>query len=157
MDNVFIRIFNKYKNDILRLAYSYLKNISDAEDITQNVFIKLYKHNNILLQDDNDIKKWLIKVTINECKTNLVSLWKRNIHLFKDNEQDILCSSDDKEDYLLNIIMSLKKRYRLVIYLFYYEGYKIKDISKLLNISISNVQTILQRARLELERKMKDE
>ena len=57
LDNQFIRIFNLCKNDIYRLAYSYTKNISDSDDITQNTFIKLYNHLDILNNNDQDIKK----------------------------------------------------------------------------------------------------
>ena len=64
LDNQFIRVFDLYKNDIYRLVYSYTKNKSDSDDITQNIFIKLYNHNEILRRQDEDIKKWLIKVRL---------------------------------------------------------------------------------------------
>ena len=57
MDKQFIRVFDLYKNDIYRLVYSYTKNKSDSDDITQNTFIKLYNHNEILRRQDEDIKK----------------------------------------------------------------------------------------------------
>ena len=78
MDNQFLRIFNLYKNDIYRLAYSITKNTYDTDDIVQTVFIKLY-NNKIINKDDKEIKRWLIKVTINECKTIFLSSWKRRI------------------------------------------------------------------------------
>ena len=56
LEKQFIRIFNLFKNDVYRLSYSYTKNISDSDDITQNVFVKLYKHNEVLELDDISIK-----------------------------------------------------------------------------------------------------
>lgn len=154
MDNQFIRIFNLYKNDIYRLAYSYTKNISDSDDITQNTFIKLYNHIDILNNQDQDIKKWLIKVTINECKTFLLSSWKKKIIAFTEKEENTL-STTLPDNYLLEAILQLPKKYRTIIFLYYYENYKIKEISEILNISVTNIQTILSRARKKIERNFK--
>lgn len=155
MDKQFIRIFNLYKNDIYRLAYSYTKNISDSDDITQNTFIKLYNHIDILNKQDQDIKKWLVKVTINECKTFLLSSWKKKIIAFTEKEENTLSTTLPDND-LLEAILQLSKKYRTIIFLYYYEGYKIKEISEILNISVTNVQTILSRARKKLKEILKE-
>lgn len=156
LDSCFIRIFNLYKNDILRIAYSYTKNISEAEDITQNVFIKLYNHTEILCYLDQNIKKWLVKVTINECKTYLLSAWKRKIFYLTEKEENISLSPANSNDNLLKEILKLPKKYRTVIFLYYYEDYKIKEIAELLNMSITNIQTILSRARKKLKKIIKE-
>lgn len=155
MDNQFIRIFNLYKNDIYRLAYCYTKNISDSDDITQNTFIKLYNHIDILDNKDQDIKKWLVKVTINECKTFLLSSWKKKIIAFTEKEVNTLSTTLPDND-LLEAILQLPKKYRTIIFLYYYENYKIKEISEILNISVTNIQTILSRARKELKEILKE-
>lgn len=155
MDKQFIIIFNLYKNDIYRLAYSYTKNISDSDDITQNTFIKLYNHIDILNKQDQDIKKWLVKVTINECKTFLLSSWKKKIIAFTEKEENTLSTTLPDND-LLEAILQLSKKYRTIIFLYYYEGYKIKEISEILNISVTNVQTILSRARKKLKEILKE-
>ena len=155
MDKQFIRIFDLYKNDIYRLAYSYTKNISDSDDITQNTFIKLYNHIDILDNQDQDIKKWLVKVTINECKTFLLSSWKKKIIAFTEKEENTLTTILPDND-LLEAILQLPKKYRTIIFLYYYENYKIKEISEILNISVTNIQTILSRARKELKEILKE-
>ena len=155
LDKQFIRIFNLYKNDIYRLAYSYTKNISDSDDITQNTFIKLYNHIDILNNQDQDIKKWLIKVTINECKTFLLSSWKKKIIAFTEKEENTL-STTLPDNYLLEAILQLPKKYRTIIFLYYYENYKIKEISEILNISVTNIKTILSRARKKLKEILKE-
>lgn len=155
MDKQFIRIFNLYKNDIYRLAYSYTKNISDSDDITQSTFIKLYNHVDILNNQDLDIKKWLVKVTINECKTFLLSSWKKKIVTFTEKEENTLSTTLPDND-LVEAILQLPKKYRTIIFLYYYENYKIKEISEVLNISVTNIQTILSRARKELKEILKE-
>lgn len=155
MDKQFIRVFDLYKNDIYRLVYSYTKNKSDSDDITQNTFIKLYNHNEILSSQDKDIKKWLIKVAINECKTFLLSSWKKKIIAFTEKEENIL-STTLPDNYLLEAILQLPKKYRTIIFLYYYEDYKIKEIAEILNLSVTNIQTILSRARKKLKEILKE-
>lgn len=150
LEKQFIRIFNLFKNDIYRLAYSYTKNISDSDDITQNVFVKLYKHKEVLELDDISIKKWLFKVTINECKTLLLSSWKKKIIPFTEKEENTLYAKIN-DNSILDQVMQLPKKYRLVIFLYYYENYNTKEISEILNITITNVQTMLSRARNKLK------
>jgi len=148
MDNQFLRIFNLYKNDIYRLAYSITKNTYDTDDIVQTVFIKLY-NNKIINKDDKEIKRWLIKVTINECKTIFLSSWKRRIVSLTEKHENIKYEKDN--DNLLNEIKKLSKKERIVIFLYYYEGYKVKEIANLLGKSETNIQTILYRARKSLK------
>ena len=155
LDKQFIRVFDLYKNDIYRLVYSYTKNKSDSDDITQNTFIKLYNHNEILRRQDEDIKKWLIKVAINECKTFLLSSWKKKIIAFVEKQENTLSITLPNND-LLEAILQLPKRYRIIIFLYYYEDYKIKEISEMLNLSITNIQTILSRARKKLKEILKE-
>ena len=150
LEKQFIRIFNLFKNDVYRLAYSYTKNISDSDDITQNVFVKLYKHNEILELDNVNLKKWLFKVTINECKTLLLSSWKKKIVPFTEKEENTLYTKIN-DNSVLEVVMKLPKKYRLVIFLYYYENYNIKEISEILNLTVTNVQTILYRGRDKLK------
>ncbi|MBR4671969.1 MAG: RNA polymerase sigma factor [Bacilli bacterium] len=156
MDEQFLRIFNLYKNDIYRLAYSYTKNIADSDDVVQNVFIKLYKKKKILECNDTEIKKWLIKITINNCKTIFLSSWKRKICTLTEKEENIL-KVDNKECELLDEINKLSKDERLVIFLYYYENYRIREISSIMKKTETNIQTILYRARKKLKEIIKEE
>lgn len=155
MDKEFIEIFNLYKNDIYRLAFSYTKNFADSDDITQNVFVKFYNKFNSFSNKDY-IKKWLIKVTVNECKTLFLSAWKRKILPFTEKEENIIYQENARNDLLKNVF-ELPKKYRIVVYLNYYEDYKIKEISELLNITESSIQTQLLRAREKLREILKED
>lgn len=156
MDDKYIELFHLYKNDIYRLSFSYTKSLTDADDITQNVFVKLFKHPEILELDLIESKKWLIRVTINECKTFLLSSWKKKIFPISD-DIDKVCDGNQDSNDILSTVLSLPKKYRLLVYLYYYEGYKIKEISSLIHLSETNVQTRLSRARGMLREILKGE
>lgn len=150
MNDEFIKIFNLYKNDVYRLTYSYTKNKSDTDDIAQNVFIKLYKHKDILKLDNDDIKKWLFKVTINECKSLFLSHWRIKVSLFDDKDIKVSDSNND----LLDVIANLNKKERIIVFLHYYEGYKIKEIAEMMKLSEVNVKVLLSRTRKKLKNMM---
>ena len=153
MEERFVNLYDLYKDDVFRLSYSYLKDYFDADDLLQNVFIKLYKHKEIMKLTDVEVKKWLFRVTINESKNKLMSFWKRKVHNITEQEEDkINTLINDSE--VLNAIMQLKQKERIIIYLYYFEGYKIKEIASILKLTETNIQTILSRARLELKNKL---
>lgn len=155
MDIKFIEIFNLYKNDIYRLSYSYTKNKNHADDIVQNVFLKLYKNKKILEQDSLCIKKWLVKVTINECKTLFLSSWYRKTTGLSEKEEK-LCKEEPTNEFL-DAVLKLPKKYRLVILLYYYYGYKTKEIAQILKTNENNVQTIMYRSRNQLKDFLKED
>lgn len=158
MDNRFKEIFNLYKNDIYRLSYSYSKSFIEADDITQQVFIKLYNHKEVLGKDNSEVKKYLVRITINESKTFLKSLWRKRVVLFDSIENEEYKEENlESDSNVLNAIMKLPKKYRTIIFLYYYENYKIKEIKELLNISETNIQSILLRARKKLKEMLKED
>ena len=148
----FLNLYNLYSNDVLRLAFSFTKNIFEAEDIVQSVFIKLYQE----LKKDNskDIgKKWLLKVTANECKNSFKIAWKRKVILHDEMLQNQVDLRETlKNDELSDALLKLSAKYRNVIYLYYYEGYKIDEISEILNLQTSNVKTLLSRGREKMKK-----
>ena len=145
----FDNIYEKYKNMVYRLAISYLKNPIDAEDIVQNVFLKLHK-NLKKIDSEEYLKNWLIKVTINECKTNLLSFYKRKVRLFiNDEEESIKDNTKNKE--VMNSIFLLPKQDRLIIHLYYYENYKVKEIASILKMKENAVKQRLFRDREKLK------
>ncbi len=145
--DIFTMYVKKYQATVYRVAYSYLKNTSDAEDITQDVFLKLYKSYEVFVSDEN-VKAWLIRVTVNHSKNYLKSVWKRKYATMEEHD---FTFSDNSSCELLEQINSLKPEYRVVIYLYYYEGYSVKEMATLLDISESNVKTRLKRGREKLK------
>ncbi len=151
MDEEYTRIFNLFKNDVYRLAFSYTKNYLESDDIVQSVFIKLYK-NFDRFEDDICIKKWLTRVTINECKTLFLSAWKRKMFPITEKEENIAIDKEKQKDIgLIDSLFQLPKKYRIVLFLFYYEDYKIKEIAEILNIKEATIKTRLSRGRTLLK------
>ena len=153
MDKEFVKYYNLYKDDILRLALSYTKRINDAEDIMQNVFVKLYKNMDNINEDK--VKKWCVKVTVNECRDFFKSFWIKNIFI-KDEILSNMCS-DEKVVNLKDELFNLPTKYRIVIYLFYYEGYKINEIADILNVNSSTIQSRLTRGKQKLKEFLREE
>lgn len=144
-------IINKYSKTIVRLAFTYVNNISDAEDIAQDVFLtyiqKLPEFNN-----DGHEKAWLIRVTINKCKDYLKSSWKKRIVPLSDDLSYI-----PQEDFLLlQTVFELDEKYRLPIYLYYFDDYSIKEIAVFLNINSSTIGTQLERGRNIIKNRLGD-
>lgn len=148
MKEEFLKVYEQYKNDIFRLCLSYTKNVFDAEDIVQNVFLKYYKNKDKVTKEN--IKNWLIKVAINESKTLFSSSWLKKVRLFKESDERTLIVQD-KDNNLLESVFKLPKKERLIIHLYYYENYKIKEIANILKISEANVKVKLHRSRKKLK------
>lgn len=148
----FNRIVEKYTDTVFRSALSFCKSKSDAEDVTQNTFIKLLK-SEASFENDDHIRKWLIRVVANESKSLWRSSWQRKVISFNDLEYEPEYI-DSKRIELFDEVMKLPKKYRSVLHLYYYEGYQCEEIASILKISVSNVQTRLMRARNMLKEKL---
>lgn len=147
------KFVRKYADMVYRVAYTMLKNKDDAEDIFQDVFIKLYTENVKFLSEEHQ-KAWIIRVTKNKC----LDFFKRSCNKNK-SELDENIQKEEIEDNseVLNEVMKLPDKYRIVIYLFYYEGYKISEISSMLEINESTLKSRLVKARELLKEKLKEE
>lgn len=154
MNDLFTKIYSKYYNDIYRLIYSYTLNKHDSEDILQLTFIKLYKNINKFNNSNDDVKKWLIRVAINNSKNHLKNFWKRRC-IIQENFETY--GSLNIEDNLLEFISLLSKKYRISLYLYFYEGYSINEISKLMNVPESTVKTRLKRGKEKLKKEMEND
>lgn len=147
MNIVSREVVEKYSSMLLQIAYQRTFNKSDSEDIVQDVFIKLIKNSN-KIKDKEHLKYWLIKVTINLCNDYNKSFWNKNV-----TELDEELSQFDKEEtFIFKEINKLKPVHRDIIYLYYYQGYKIKEISIILNMKENTVSSNLTRAREKLKK-----
>lgn len=141
-------LFACYGDDVFRLAYSYLGNVADAEDVCQNVFLLLAEKNTEL--EEGKEKHWLLKCTANACKNQLRSFWRKNRQEVADN----IPALDKEESYVHDAVMRLPPNYRVVIHLYYFEGYNQKEIAQTLRISLTAVQTRMSRAREMLRKEL---
>lgn len=139
----------KYSNSIIRVAFTYVKNIADAEDIAQDTFLA-YLNKKPAFESDEHEKAWLIRVTINKCKNLLKTSWLKNRKLLVEN----LSYLPEEESDILYSVLELDKKYRIPIHLYYYEGYSINEIAEILNAKPSTVGTWLDRGRKVLKEKL---
>ncbi len=145
------KIINKYSKMLLRIAYTYMKNTYDSEEIVQEVYIRLLTKKPRFSSGEHE-KAWLIKVTINISLNYLKATYRKNIVL--DNNISYL---SEEESELLSPVLCLPDKYRIIIHLFYYEGYSIKEIAGILNVPSSTVGTRLERGRNSLKKVLKGE
>ncbi len=147
----YIRIVNLYYDDVKRVALTECRNIYDAEDIAQTTFMKLLNHNEVF-NDDEHLKKWLIRVAVNECKTLWRNPWKTKVDYFVPERAVGGGGRDNVSKEVLEAVLSLKKKNREIIHLFYFEEYSAKEIAGILGISEDTVFKRLQRARGQLKK-----
>lgn len=144
----FNNLVKTYMDTVFRLALNYVQCNQTADDITQNVFIKLFRSNKSFENEDH-IRYWLIRVTINECKKILISPWRKTVPI-EEYMETVSFPTQEHSD-LFYAVMALPKKYRVVIYLHYYEEYSTEEISELLGIPCATVRTQLKRGRALLK------
>ena len=147
------RLVSAYADTILRIGYLYLKQTWDAEDLCQDVFLKLLS-GDFRFADSAHEKAWIIRTAINACKDRLrTAFWRRAVDLTHAAE---LAAPKPPESELLDLVMTLPKNYRISIYLHYYEGYRIQEIASMLGKSENAVSAYLSRGRKRLRAVLED-
>ena len=135
-------ILAREANRILRTAIAITGSKDDAEDIVQEVFLKLYEKRPAFESQEHETA-WLVRVTVNICKSRLRSPWrKKTVPLL-----ETWPAKTDAQQGLIETVQRLPAKYRAVIHLFYYEGYKTKEIAGITGQKESTVREQLTRAR----------
>lgn len=150
----FIETVKRNSQRLYVIAFSYLQSKDDAEDVLQNTFLKLWNSNKDF-ESDEHIDKWLTRVCINDCK-NVFALPFRK-HKSLEDEYDLSTFDKYFDIDLYNAVLSLNKKERLVVMLFYYDDLPIKEISALAGIKESTVKSLLKRSREKLKQRLGDE
>ena len=147
-------LIDKYKNNLYVIAFNICKNVQDSEDVVQDTFIQ-YISLKKDFETEQHIRAWLIRVAINKAKNKNKTFFRRNILPLEDY-MDTLTFESDESSELFEKVMGLSEKFRIVIHLFYYEDYSIKEISNILRISESNVKVRLSRGRMLLKNTLKE-
>ena len=142
-------VIEKYSDMVYRIALTRSGNIENTEDIFQEVFIKFSQKKPTFNNEEHE-KAWFIKVTINLTKNVNKSAWNRKVISLDEN----IIFETKEEDNVFSIVSELPQNYKTVIYLSYYEGYKVKEIAKLMNKREGTIKTWLYRAREILKKKL---
>ncbi|NLT09329.1 MAG: sigma-70 family RNA polymerase sigma factor [Ruminococcus sp.] len=144
---------DKHGNRLLRLAYSYLHNMQDSEEILQDVLMKLMDKAPVFESEEHE-KAWLLRVTANLSKNRIEYNKLRDTDELKD---ELVAEERQNLSFVWEAVKELPENYREVIHLFYEEGYQTDEIADILGESGANIRTRLKRARAKLKEILKEE
>ncbi|MEO3946077.1 sigma-70 family RNA polymerase sigma factor [Gorillibacterium sp. CAU 1737] len=137
----------RYSDLVLRLALSCTGNRSDAEDVCQEVFVQLLRKQPHFREPDHE-KAWIIRVTIHRSR-DLLRTFRRRQTVPLEESIPAITNADNRE--VVEAVLALPKKYRLIIHLHYFEGYRTREIAELLSVRESTVRSQLMRARARLK------
>lgn len=154
-------LMDEYGLEMTKLAYTYVKSWSTAQDVVQDVFVKVYPQYESRVKIYS-MKAWLIRLTINQSKDYLKSSWFRRVTGLESSKTETTTKSLDMvieqqqfNEQLSQAVLALKQEYREVIFLFYYEELTVPEISEILNVKEPTLHSRLRRAKSVLQEKLK--
>ena len=152
-------LYERYATDVLRVSYFYLGDRQKAEDVCQDVFVRLMT-NAPDLQEGRE-KAWLLKVALNRCRDLWRGAWMKRVVLGSPAFEAIPAPDDserrDDEEAVMQAIHRLPAPFREAILLYYYQGFGISEIAEMLDLPEGTISSRLSRARKKLEELLKDE
>ena len=144
-EEAFARAVEEYGDTLFRVAYSCLRNRSDAQDVMQETLLKFYMEKKPFQSPQHE-KRWLIRVAVNESKKLLRSAWRRRSVPLEERDEAVTFDTLAQQA-LFEEVMALPPKYRLAVYLYDYESFSVRQIAEALGANPSTVQTWLMRAR----------
>lgn len=162
MDREYFRkCVEQYENTVFRVAVNYCRSYHDAEDITQEVFLRFYRRIGKTL-DDEHTRFCLIRMAVNLSINMTRSAWRKKVVvcdnddltsvLYRNTQADL----EERERYgqIVSAVRELPIKYRSVVHLYYYEDLSVREIAGILKQKETTVQTQLMRARDMLKEKL---
>ena len=144
-----------YSDTVMRLALTKTQSSYDADDIFQDVFIKLFESEKSFESEEHR-KAWILRVAINACNSHFTAPWKKNIASFDDVLENQLADTEDEgldvdtRNDIYSRVLGLPQKMKEVIILYYYEDLPIKEIAAIIGETEANVKKRLSRARQKL-------
>ena len=146
------QIVNRWGDMVYRLALARTASVPDAEDVFQEVFLRYFRHED-KFHNDEYRKAWLIRCTLNRCKSLLSSPWRKRV-VPLETAEEVGVEDDYREVY--GAVLSLPAKYRAVIHLHYFEGLSVSEMAQTLQLPEGTVKSQLSRGR-DLLRDMLEE
>ena len=148
------QLVEMYASMIYRIAYTRMQNVADAEEIPQEVLLKYLKAGKTF-RDEEHRKMWLIRVTVNTIKSSLTSAWRRHTVALDDVTEPSYETSE--LPVLKEKVEKLPERYRLPMFLYYYEELSVKEIAHVTKSTEGTVKSLLSRGRKMLRDELKED
>ena len=145
----------RWGDSLYRAAFAVCRNPQDAEDVVQETLLAYFRSDK-QFESDEHIRAWLIRVAVNKARNATICFWRRNRRSLEET-LDALTYEDAADRDLLDAVLRLPERYRIVIHLFYYEDYSIREIAELLDLGEGAVKSRLSRGRRQLRRTLTEE
>ena len=146
------RVVTQYSRLLLRIAFTRLKSTADAEDAVQEVFLRLITKRPDF-RDEAHEKAWLIRATINLSCDMLRASSRRDVPI----DDNLAAPPPEQHARLLSAVRSLPEKYAAVLHLYYYEGYSLREIARILKLPAATAGTRLSRARAQLKLILEEE
>lgn len=144
-------IYKRQMKTVYRVCFAYMKNPSDTEDAVQDTFYKMIK-SGVAFESEEHEKAWLIRTATNVCKNSVKHWFRKRVDLA--DYENLLSRGNIEIDDTFEVVMSLPDKYKTVVYLYYYEGYKTPEISNILQKPQSTIRNYLHEARGVLKEKL---
>ena len=154
-DQEFSSLAQTYLDMVYRVALSCVGRPADADDVTQNTMLRLCRAK-VSFESQEHARRWLIRVAVNESRRLLTAPWRSRTVSLEELEAT-LPAQPALEREVLQAVLSLPKKYRLPLYLYYYEGYSVGEIGAILGRNPSTIQTHLARGRERLKAMLTEE
>jgi len=147
--------YEKYADRVFTAAFSVCQNRTEADDVVQDTFIRYYVRNREYA-DEEHLRAWLLRVAINRARDVVSSLWRRNKVAWEEYMTE-LTFEEPADGRLFEAVMRLPDKYRMVLHLFYYEAYSVREIAAVLRCREGTVKSQLSRGRKLLKEALKEE
>lgn len=147
-------LYSRHVGTVYGVCFSMLGSKADAEDATQGVFLKLLKDGTCFSSEEHE-RAWLITTARNQCRDMLRQWWRKRVAGLENAER--ACEAFDAGSPVLEAVMRLPPKLRVLVYLHYYEGYKLTEIADMLRLNLNTVKTRMKAARKRLKIELGDD
>ncbi len=151
-DERFEQLYRENKAKVMSTAYRLLGNRADAEDVTQDVFIKVYKHIDSF-RGESAVTTWIYRITVNACY-DLLRKRRREQTISLEDCTELSTESRSLKELIESMVARLPETYRSVFTLHDIQGLKHTEIAKVLGITVGTSKSLLHRARAQLRKKL---
>lgn len=148
-------LVGRYRDNLFAVAFNVCKNAADADDIVQETFLQ-YHMAKKEFDNEQHIRAWLIRVAVNKAKNVNHSFWRQHKVPLEDY-METLAFETPQDETLFETVMKLPEKYRIIIHLYYYEDYPVREIAGILKLTESNVKVRLSRGRKLLKEALKED